>query len=400
MAISSLPDQKTPGRPVEITFAAETGIPSANKELTCIGHAASGTPASGLYVARTISNSGDFNSAVTELASKFGSGSELSKMVLAAIKANQVTGRYVQIKAIALASTDTDYGPANAALVALDRIKAEYVASCYDGQSVTLRNTLKDQIAAMSAPARVEGNQFGSFGVIANRSVTDPSLLNKFDTQYLIGVWLPDTGTGANLPAYSLAELAAATAAVMAGNPAPFNLLDAVTINGLASPALEVDWITVGFGRQSEVCLNQGWTPLSVKPNGEVSFVRTVTGRISADGSGTPVVTSYYDVQDFDVLYLWRKTIYTRFSQPDFKQRKASTETGKEVKSEAIRLATLFQDLGMFQAVTQLAKLFLVERAVSDRSRFNLKTPVNVIPGLHVIATNVEATTQFDELSL
>lgn len=400
MAISNLPDQKTPGRPVEITFAAETGIPSANKELTLIGHAASGTPASGLYVATTISNSGDYNSAATEVASKFGAGSELSKMVLAAIKANQVTGRYIQLKAIALASTDADFGPADEALVALDRIKAEYVASCYDGQDSVLRGQLKDVIAAMSAPSRVEGNQFGSFGVVVNQNEADPSALDMFDTQYMIGVWLPDSSTGDDVSEYSLPEICAAAAAVMAGNPSPFNPLDDVTVNGIPAPTLDTDWITVGFGRESEVCLNQGWTPMRVKPNGEVSFVRTVTGRISADGSGTPVVTSYYDVQDFDVLYFWRKTIYTRFSQPDFKQRKASKETAVLVKSEAIRLASIFEDQNMFQAVGQLAKSFIVERATSDRSRFNLKTPVNVIPGLHVIATNVEATTQFDELSI
>lgn len=404
MAITSIPDQKTPARPVEITFAGDTGTPSANQEVTLIGHALAGTPASGLYTPRVISNSGDQAAAKTEAEAKFGVGSELSKMVVAAVKANLATGRFVQLTAIALASTDTDFGAANAALTAVDRIKAEYVVSPYDGQSAGNRNLLKAQIAAMSSAQRPSNNQFGSFGVVFNRSVTDPSTLFKFDTQFLIGLWLPDTSDGSNVnypaPTYSIGEEAAAAAAMMAGNGSPFNPLDDVTIGEIDAPSNQKDWITVGAALQSEVALNQGWTPLRVKPNGEVAFVRTVSGRVSADGSGTPVVTSYYDVQDFNVLYFWRKTVYTRLSQPDFKQRKASAATANEIKAELIRLAAIFEDQQMFQAVSQLAKQFVVQRSTSDRSRFDVLTPVNVIPGLHVIATNVVATTQFDTLTV
>lgn len=400
MAISSLPDQKTPGRPVEITFAGETGTPSANQEVTLIGHAASGFAASGLYVPRVISNSGDAAAAKTEADAKFGVDCELSKMIVAAVKANQVTGHFVQLTAIPLASSDAGFGPADEALSAVDRIKAEFVVSPYDGQSVSLRNKLKDQAAAMSGPHRPSNNQFGTFGVVFNRAETDPSLLDKFDTQFLIGVWLPDTSTGGNAPAYSIGEEAAAAAALMAGNNSPFNPLDDVTVNGVEAPANQADWITVGSGLESEVALNQGWTPLKVKPNGEVAVVRSVTGRISPDGSGSPVVTSYYDAQDFQVLYFWRKTVFTRLSQPDFKQRKASSDTANDIKSELLRLAGIFEDQQMFQAVNQLAKEFKVERATSDRSRFNVLTPVNVIPGLHVIATNVVATIEFDSLSI
>lgn len=390
--VSNLPDQKTPARPVEITFAAETGTPSANQEVLLIGHAASGAAASALGQVFTINNSGDLAAAEEEALAKWGD-SELTNMILAAIRANQPTGTFVVLKAIALTSTATDFEDT---LAEVDRVKAEFVVSPYDGQSSTLRDELKTLAANMSGPHRPSSNQFGTFGVVFNRAESDPSALDQFDTQYIIGVWMPDSGA----PDYTIGEMAAAAAARMAGNVAPFNPLDDVTIPGIVAPADESEWITVGLGRESESALTRGWTPLKVKPNGEVSFVRTVTGRISADGSGTPVVTSYYDVQDFQVLYFWRKTIYTRLSQPDMKQRKASGQTANEVKSELLRLASLFEDQQMFQAVTQLAKQFVVERASSDRHRFNVLTPVNVIPGLHVIASNIEATTEFDELSI
>lgn len=394
MSLTNIGSQKTPGRPVEITFAAETGLPSDNQELLLIGHAASG--ATGTNTVITISNAADLAAASGEVATKFGDGSELAKMVLAAIRANSGGSTFPTIKCVPLASTETGFGTADAALTAASKVKAEFIVSCYDGANSSLRGKLRDTALLMSGAQRVHNNQFGTFGVVFNRSVSDPSLLPRIDSQYIIGVWLRDSGS----PSYSVGESAAAAAAKMASNVAPFNPLDSVTITGIDAPAAMSDWPTVGASLESETALNQGWTPLYVKPNTEVAFVRTVTSRISADGSGAPVVTAYYDVQDFQVLYLWRKTVFTRFSQPDMKQRKASEGTGREIKAEVIRLATAFEDQQMFQAVKDLSQQFVVERSLSDRHRFDVKTPVNVIPGLHVIATNVVATTQFDVLTL
>jgi phage tail sheath gpL-like len=400
MALTSIGDQKTPGRPIEITFAAETGIPSDAQELTIIGHkdAVSGSIAA--YEITEISNAGDLTAASAEVASKFGAGSEIARMILAAIRVNLGGSTFPKIKAVPLASGDAGFGSGDAALVTAKRYKAEFLVSPYDANDSTLRTKLKDTAQEMSGAQRVENNQFGTMGVSFNRSVTDPANLPVPDTQFLVCGWLRDTGTGGDAPDYSIGEMAAAMASKMASNGIPFNPLDDETLTQVLAPKKQSDWPTVGAALESETALSKGWTPLYVKANGEVAFVRTVTARISADGSGAPVVTAYYDVQDFQVLYFWRKTLWTRFSQPDFKQRKASNEAAAEIRSEAIRLASLFEDQDMFQAVRDLAKKFQVERKLSDRHRFDVKTPVNVIPGLHVIATNIEATTEFDTISI
>lgn len=392
MALTSIGSQKTPGRPVEITFAADTGIPSDEQEVLLIGHAASG--ATGTNTVVTINNSGDLTAASGEAEEKFGAGSELAKMVIAAVRANSGSSTFPQLKCVPLESTEV--GLPTDALNAIAAVKAEFVVSPYDGQDSSLRDDLKELALLMSGAQRVENNQFGTIGVVFNRDESDPSALDLIDSQYIMAVWLPDTGT----PDYSIGEMAAAAAAKVASNTIPFNPLDDVTIVGVDAPEDMADWPTRGAGLESESALEQGWTPLYVKPNGEVAFVRTVTARISADGTGAPEVTSYYDVQDFQVLYFWRKTVFTRLSQPDFKRRKASAEAAQDIKSELIRLATTFEDQNMFQAVSQLAKQFQVERNASDRHRFDVKTPVNVIPGLHVIATNVEATTEFDVVTV
>lgn len=392
MALTSIGQQKTPGRPIEITFAADTGFPSDSQPVLLIGHAEDGTTGTNTVI--VINNSGDLAAASGEATAKFGAESELTKMVVAAVKANSGSSTYPLLKVCPLADAETTIPVA--AQTAIARTQASFIVTPYDLQTDSANRTiLKNLAQLMSGAQRTDNNQFGSFGVGANQSESNPSDLFLFDTQFLIGCWLPDTD-----PTYSLGEIAAACAAKMAGNGVPFNPLDDITVIGIPAPENSEEWITVGAGLESESCLNQGWTPLFVKPNEEVAFVRTVTGRISADGTGSPPVASYYDVQDFQTLYFWRKTLWTRFSQPDFKQRKASQAAAVEIKSEAIRLAVNFQDNNMFQAVQQLAKEFIVERNASDRSRFDFKTPVNVIPGLHVIAGNIVATTAFDTITV
>lgn len=391
MSLTNIGQQKTPGRPVEITFAAETGLPSDAQELLLVGHAASG--ATGTNTIIIMSNVADLPAASAEAAAKFGAGSELAKMVVAAVKANAGGSTFPAIKCCPLTSVET--GIPVAAQNAITAVKAEFVVSPYNLNSdAPNRTILKTMALTMSGAARTDNNQFGTFGVGADQDEDDRSTLFAFDTQFLVGVNLYNPA-----PTYLDGEVAAACAAMMAANGIPFNPQDDLTVGSVPAPAMAY-WPTVGAGLVSEACLNRGWTPLYVKPNGEVAFVRTVTGRLSADGTGTPVVTAYYDVQDFQTLYFFRKTIYTRFAQPDFKRTKASAQVGQLIKSEAIRLAVQFEVQGMFQAVDQLAKRFLVERNVSDRSRFDVKVPVNVVPGLHVIATNVEATTEFDVITV
>lgn len=395
MGLTNIADQKTPGRPVEITFAPQTGIPSANQQLVLIGHAASG--ATGVNTVVTVNNAGDPVAGLAEANTKFGAGSELTKMVLAAINANALTGgsNFPPIKCVPLLSTDTAFGPSGAALNALNKIECEFLVSPYDAATSTANTTaIIGQAALMSGAQKVQNSQFGTIVVAANQSVVDPSTLPVLDSQYIAPVWFRNSA-----PTMSVGELAAAEAAIMAANAIPFNPLDGAVIGGVVAPAAINDYITIGANAESETALNLGWGPLKVLPNGTVAIVRNITSRITV-GDGVTKVSAYYDVQDFQVLYFWRKTVFTRFSQVDFTQVKASLQKAQSAKSELIRLATTFQDQNMFQAVDQLAKQFQVQRSLTDRSRFDVLTPVNVIPGLHVIAVNVQAGTQFDSFTV
>src|ERR1700747_1994767 len=127
MALTDIGSQRTPGRPIEVTFAAETGPPSANQILMLIGHAAAtGTAGSGtatIYQVTTINNSTDPVAGTTEANTKFGTGSELAKMVIAAINANQGGSNFPTIKCVPLASFDTAFGPADIALTNSQKVE-------------------------------------------------------------------------------------------------------------------------------------------------------------------------------------------------------------------------------------------------------------------------------------
>lgn len=389
----TIADQKTPGRPTEITYEASTGLPTANQEMLLFGRA--GVGATGTDTVVTINNSGDPVAAKVEAELKFGAGCELAKMVVAAINSNLEAGRSNSpaIKCVPMVSTQNDWGTADATLTAAKNVKAEIIVSPFSGTDATLTNKLKAHCALVSGAQRVENNQFGSIGVAANFSVTDPANLTSPDSEFLSLVYMRNAA-----PAITLGELAAAYGAAIAGNPVPFNPINNFVLGGIVAPVNSSDNLSIGAGLESETVLNKGWCPLRVKPNGDVAVVRSVTTRITTNG--VTAVQSYYDVQDFQILYYWRKAIWTRLNQADLTNTKRSVRTATTIKTEALRLAKLFEDQAMFQSVNQLAPEFTVVASLTDRNRFDLTTPVNVIPGLMVVATTIKASTRFDTISV
>ena len=393
MGLTSIGNQLTPGTPEEITFAAAQGLPSANQALIILGHvgvpSASGTvPA---LVPQVISNVADPVAASGEASGYFGAASEIVKMVVAAVRANAEGGTFPAIKCVGLPNAATDW---STALDVIDRLPGEYVVSPYQANDQTLMGLLLNECAAMSSPQRVDNGQYGTLAVAVNQSVATPSGLFKYDKTYGSFHWLRDSA-----PVLSVGEIAASVAAQLAANAIPFKPLRNQVLPNVPAPASQLDWISVGAGMESEVALQQGWSPLRVLPNGDVAHVRTRLLRVTT-GDGVTALTAYFDVQDFNVLFFWRKTLATRYAQPDIAQAKASGAEATLILGELIRLGNLFEEQGMFQAMALLAKQFVVQRNISDRSRFDVFTPVNVIPILAVVATNIQATTVGDTLTV
>lgn len=398
--------QKTPANPVDVLLGPQQGLPNAQNTLILIGAMgptggpSGGGSASGTslpYNVITINNVGSVSAASGECVTKFGNNSVLTNMVLAAVAANASASSFPPIKAIPLPQGASNFGTTNQALTALDNQQCSYVATQFDGSTDTANRTaLLTEVQAMSGAQRTSNAQYGTTAIMANTSNATPSSLPQTNSQFFMGVYMYDS-SGAN--PYNVGQIAAASAAVLAANPRPYNGLDSVAVPGITAPSNIADWISVGGGATSEVVLNQGWTPLRVLPNGTVAFVRTVSGRTFLSDGVTPV-TSYIDQQDFQVLYDFRATVATRFAQPDFQNQKASQGAAKRAKGEVIKMMQTFQDLGMFQAVSQLAPLVQVQTNTSQRGRFDVYIPVNVVPNLHEIATDIVAGTLFDSFTV
>jgi phage tail sheath gpL-like len=271
-----------------------------------------------------------------------------------------------------------------------------YVVSPFDANTQSLMNPLLAETTAMSLPQRVDNGQYGTIAIAANQSATTFSSLTKYNTPYGSFQWLRNSA-----PTQLNGEIAASVAAQLAANAVPFNPVKNLVIPNIVAPS-QADQITVGAGMDSEGALAAGWSPLRLLSTGSVAQLRARTLRIFLADGVTPV-TDYFDVMDFNVLFYWRQTLVTRYNQPDFANAKASQgpgSTGQLLLSEVIRLGFLFQTNGMFQGMDQAAKSFLVQRNATDRSRFDVLTPVDVIPILAVIATNIQATAAYDTITV
>jgi hypothetical protein len=110
--------------------------------------------------------------------------------------------------------------------------------------------------------------------------------------------------------------------------------------------------------------------------------------------------TAYFDWQDLVVLNDFRESCFLITQNPPFNNNpggaKASIDIAKKLKDEILREAFEFETAGAFQAVKSLAPEFIVAPSTSSRGRFDFKIPVNVVPGLYVIAGNIQAVTSFD----
>ena len=402
--VSTIGVQKTPGNPVNVLLGPQTGLPAPLTTLVLVGAmGASGGPTGGgtvsgtatAYTQVSVTNIASLSAASAEVATKFGQGSTLALMVLAAVTANAAGPNFPPITCVPLPLGATGFGGGsnNQALLVVDKIPGiTFVATQFDGSSdATNRAALIAEVTTMSGAARCANAQYGAFCVMANTTQATYASLPQPNTQNFIGIYLYDSSGNP----YTVGQLASAAAAVIAANPVPYNGLDTIVIPGVTAPVNQNDWITVGVGLQSESILTVGWTPLRVLPNATVAFVRTVTSRLYLS-DGVTSVTAYYDVQDFQVLYFFRETVAVRFAQPDFINQKASIGTATAAKGVIIGLMQTFQDQGMFQGVSQLARQVIVQTNQSQLGRFDIYIPVTVVPNLHMIATDVVAGTQYD----
>jgi phage tail sheath gpL-like len=373
------------------------GLTQADDTLILIGHraAAGGTAVTGVPV--SIANYGDPVLAQTECDGLFGAAAEISDMVVAAIKAvlfsDLVSKKFPPIKVIPIANGDTSANLA-ATLAANITLPMPFVAIPYAITDATARTALRDHLTAISASDRGQNGQFGSFGFIGTLGTLAAATPagESAASETILSPWLRDAGAAQSLP-----KVTAGVAAIAASGGVPFYPMNDVKVGGLVPPAAVADYHSSGDAGTVSLGLTSGLIPLTVGADGSVRISRMVTTRRPV--AGTPEV-AYYDMQDWQALYYYRKNAYVLASQPRYKIAKATDSKLRALRSELIAIAKTFEALEIFQNVDDLVKSFTVTRDPANRHAAVYGVPVNVVPGFHNKGIGVEGTTEFDSFSL
>lgn len=197
--------------------------------------------------------------------------------------------------------------------------------------------------------------------------------------------------------------VAAAHAAGLMSLAAPYNPVQGVAIGGLVPPHKASDLIDVDPNGASEQALNAGLSPLTVQPGGIVGYIRSRTTAVFKPDNVTKL-TSYFDWQDIVNMYDFREVCYQVSQNPPFNNNpggtKASQQIADKFKDEVLREAMAFEQQGRFQFVKELSKFFVVQVSTTSRGRFDFRIPVDVTPGLYVIAGNIVAVAFTDNFTL
>lgn len=391
------PFSRVPSTKVRVKTEIESLV-QADSTLVLIGQegATVGTITAASNTSSLIENFGNPALAQIECDTKFGAGSVLGEMVVAAIKgmlfSDLAVKTFPKILCIPMANAHTSADLA-AKLGLFLSIPMPFVATPFPASDAVAMTALKNHAIAISGEDRGQNGQFGSFVYLGtDGSLATASAAGLSGALELVCIpWLRDTAvTKAN----KIHAVTSAYAAVCAGLGIPYLPLNDVKVGGLIAPISSQDWQTAGDTGSAALALEAGVTPLMVEPTtGDVKISRSITTRRPVPA--TPEV-AYFDMQDFQVLFYTRKLVYV-FAQK-YKQVKASVANIKSLKSDILAGAKELEKLEMVQHVSLLADQFTADRVSNNRHAAVYKVPLNVIPGFHNKGIELVGTTQFDSV--
>jgi phage tail sheath gpL-like len=359
-----------------------------------IGNIGSVAGTAALGAAIGIDNFGDPVAAAAECVLKFGAGSQIQEMVVAAISgvlySDIQNPSYPAIQVVPMANNATSASLATL-LPTLLSMQAPYVVVGFKGTDSVAQAALQSYVQALSALDRGRLGQFGSFGFMAldedTSTATPVGLLSA--SQNMCFPWLRDLATvKANKPH----QVSAAYAAVCASLGVPYLPLDGVRVGGLVPPVAAIDRHTDGDTGTADLGLASGLSPL-FSSGSTVTISRAITALVTVTNVQD---AAYFDMQDWQVLYFLRLNAYNIALQPRYRIAKNSLDKRNALKSELFEMCLLAQDLGMLQFVEKFAGQFTASVSPTNRSAAIFRVPTNVVPGFHNKGVEIDGTTQFD----
>jgi len=295
-------------------------------------------------------------------------GEVAQAMTKAAITANP----YIDLSLIGIAVTDDAEPNIKPALDVLAGGEYAIVVSTWMSQVAltalrTHINTITDAI-----------NQKSCIGVAAVTSTLSASttLATALNSGAISIALLPGTAS-------PLTDVAAAYAAVMAGEEDPARPLNTLPLTGIAPPP-----ITARLMRgEQETALANGVTPLEVGPGEVVQIVRAISTYTKNPTGATDV--ALLDITTMRTLYYLRKACRDRI-RLRFPRDKLAKTTPTKVRSELLDVLKKCEELEILESVDDYADKLVVERSLQDANRLNAAIPADVVNGLHVFAARID----------
>jgi phage tail sheath gpL-like len=176
-------------------------------------------------------------------------------------------------------------------------------------------------------------------------------------------------------------ELAAAVAAVRAGQSDPAYNFDGALVRGVLPPAEGSDLTRV----EQEAALHNGVTPICELGSGRVNVIRSISTYVE-DGEGFPDVT-LLDTATLTTLDYMRDAVVAAVrAEHGPGNNKATARKPGEVRATIIRVFKSAEALDIVRDIAANLKGFVVEESATVSGRLNAKVPTPVVPGLHVVA--------------
>jgi phage tail sheath gpL-like len=205
---------------------------------------------------------------------------------------------------------------------------------------------------------------------------TATTMAGQINSGRIVGAYL----RGTKSPDY---ELAAAYAAVVAGEEDPARPLNTLALTGIHAPAVDQRLSRT----EQETCLNNGVAPLEVGPGEKVQIVRAITTYTKDAQSITDI--AFLDLTTIRTLDYVRKACRERISLR-FPREKLSSKTPDRVRTELLDVLLKLEELEIVEEVMANKDGLIVERDLQDPNRLDAKIPTDVVNGLHVFAGRID----------
>lgn len=278
-------------------------------------------------------------------------------------------GTSAAVVTMAGGATDPDLA---AALASVFTASQEVIAWPYANQ--TALTTLRTHLAQRAGPLEMRG----AVGVYATTGTLSAAttLAGQINSERITGCLLPGTLTSGY-------ELAAAYAAVIAGEEDPARPLNTLALVGVQAPGLSARLSRT----EQEAALANGVTPLEVGPGEVVQIVRAIT-TYTLDPQAV-VDIAWLDLTTIRTMDYVRTAVRTRLALR-FPREKLSARTEARVRSEILDVLVKLEELEIVEAVEANKPGLLVERDSQDPNRLNARIPTDVVNGLHVLAVRLD----------